>query len=332
MKIAHRKIRSSIFDPRSSRLRPSPFVVALFVLLALAVIIPAIGRAQESQPNRAGVVIRHGDGRVVTACVSFAEPEISGTDLLDRAGIPYLAQGISIGAAVCQLDGEGCAYPAEDCFCKCKSADCIYWIYHHLRDGAWSYSQISASRSKIQPGDVDGWAWGEGNNQAGAQPPALSFGEVCPAPGAETSPAPPSEPPPPPPATTPPLPPPSETIPPAAATPTAIAPATAIAKPTAAEPPTERVATTAAAPVQTSAPGAPLAPSATRAPATAPPTEARPDSTRPPPTGAVGGAIATRAPQAPPGAPSTTSYLAFGALALLLGGGIAAALLRRRTG
>lgn len=311
--------------PDSFVVRRWSFVIGLLVLLAFAILIPTIGRAQEQPPNRAGVVIRHGDGRVVTACVSFDEPQISGTDLLDRAGIPFVAQQSSLGAAVCQVDGEGCAFPTEDCFCQCKGADCIYWIYHHLTDGAWRYSQISASKSTIRPGDVDGWAWGPGTNQGGAQPPALSFGEVCPAPGAEPSPVPPSE-------TAPPPPPPTETT---APVPTVAPPSPTSAPPTAAP----------ALPTQTTSVAAAPTASTTPAPATAPTTAPSPSATQVPPTvetatsapptreaqptnSGAGGAITTPAPTT--GGASAISYLAFGALALLLGGGIIAALLRRR--
>ncbi|HEY3229465.1 MAG TPA: hypothetical protein VGJ87_09605 [Roseiflexaceae bacterium] len=308
---------------RSLVLRPSSLVIGPLAILALAIFLPAIGRAQE-QPNRAGLVIQHGDGRVITSCVSFTEPEISGADLLDRAGVSYVAQKATIGAAVCKLDGEGCDYPTEDCFCHCKGADCAYWAYQHLRDGRWVYSQLSASGTKLRPGDVDGWAWGAGNVQAGAQPPVISFQEVC--------------------ATTNDRQPTTGGPSPVPATPIDARQLTAVPPPT---PTTGRRPTTALPP--------PTEPSATFAPpTTVPTTQALRASATPRPTnghtpttlqpataalpptenlpataGAAGGAIPTQ--PAPPGAngASAASYLAFGALALLLVGGIVGALLRR---
>jgi hypothetical protein len=317
-------------------------ISALLIVLALAIVLPALGRAQEQQPNRAGVVIRHGDGRVTTACVSFTEPGISGLALLDRAGVSYLAQSGGIGAAVCKLDGEGCEYPTEDCFCHCKGADCVYWIYHHLVDGKWNYSQIGAGATRIHPGDVDGWVWGPGNLQTGAQPPALAFGQVCPAPGddqqtavTEVAPAPPQ------PSEAPPTFPPTEA--PLAPTP----------------PPTLRPTRTAHIPATAAAispsPAAPEVPApttATLAPATAVPataqalattqaTSAQPASAQAPtvttdayPAYIPPAAAAPLATTGPAGAtpPSRTGsgYLGFGILALILIGAIVAALLRRR--
>ena len=318
-------------------------ITQLIILVGLAVALPALGRAQEQQPNRAGVVIRHGNGQVTTACVSFTEPEISGLTLLDRAGVSYLAQSGGIGAAVCKLDGEGCEYPTEDCFCHCKGAECVYWIYHHLRDGKWSYSQAGAGASVIRPGDVDGWVWGAGNLQTGAQPPAISFGEVCPAPSddqqtaaTEVAPAspPPTEAPPAP--TPPPTPRPTRT-PRTPATAAAISPS-----PAAPEIPAPTLASTAETPAPTT-----VVPATAQAPATTEATSAHPASAQaptvtaaaypayiPPATAAPLPTQAPRATTGPPGAtpPSRagSGYLGFGILALILIGGIVVVLLRRR--
>ncbi|HEU4328760.1 MAG TPA: hypothetical protein VFS21_36820 [Roseiflexaceae bacterium] len=155
------------------------------LLLAAALLLPAPGRAKEPTPtpaNRAGLVVRHGDGRIVSACVAFAEQSISGLELLQRSGLSLVTQGSgNAGAAVCKIDGEGCDYPTEDCFCKRDGAVTTYWAYHRLREGAWAFSPLGASGARVQPGEVDGWAWGTGSVEAGAEPPLLSFAQVCPA-------------------------------------------------------------------------------------------------------------------------------------------------------
>jgi hypothetical protein len=310
---------------RSLVLRPLSFVIGPLAILAVAILLPAIGRAQEQQPNRAGLVIQHGDGRVITTCVSFTEPEISGADLLDRAGVSYVAQKATIGAAVCKLDGEGCDYPAEDCFCHCKGADCAYWAYQHLRDGRWVYSQLSASGTKLRPGDVDGWAWGAGNVQAGAQPPVISFQEVC-ATTADRQP-------------TSGGPSPVPDTPTNAQRPTATPPATPTnsRRPTAVPPPSAEPSATFAPPTtvpttQALRASATSRPSDGHTPTTLQPATAAIAPTKNPPAtaGVAGGAIPT--PPATPGAHGTsaTGYLAFGALALLLLGGIVGVLRRRR--
>lgn len=170
-------------------------LVFLLPMVLLVFVLPALARAQESAQNHAGVVVRFGDGQVATACVAFPEPSISGLQLLQRSGIPIVTQGSGIGAAVCKIEDEGCEYPTEDCFCKRDGTRSTYWAYSRLREGAWAYSPLGASNTKVLPGDVDGWAWGDGDTETGAQPPVLTFEQVC-ALAAEPAPTavPPSEP------------------------------------------------------------------------------------------------------------------------------------------
>jgi hypothetical protein len=321
---------------RSSFPRAHYRSLALLVLLALLAALPMLGHAQDDPPNRAGVVILHGDGRVVTACVSFGEPQITGLELLSRANLAFVAQSGGGGSAVCKLDGEGCDYPTEDCFCKCKGAECVYWAYQHLRGGQWSYAQIGAGAATIRPGDVDGWAWGAGTVQAGAQPPAISLDQICAAPAAEppTLPAP-------------------IIVPPTEPAPEASAPTVAPAAPTEAPPPSPPpVVRPSRTPVP--APTAVVRPAATAIPADAPtavPTAllpaTAPPSIRPtarptvaPPTSApaaasatlsgAGGVAATPVAPTSGGTGAATSYLIFGAIVLALIGGIAASTLMRR--
>lgn len=301
-------------------------VGGLLFMLALALALPALGRAQEQQPNQAGLVIQHGDGRVVTACVSFAEPEISGVGLLERAGVSYIAQTGGGGSAVCKLDGEGCDYPAEDCFCKCKGAECVYWAYQSLRGGKWSYSQIGAASFRVKPGDVQGWAWGAGSVQSGAQPPILALDQICAAPAAQPTvilPAP----------TEPPAPtaqPPTEPLPTAQPQPSPLPTRAAAPKPSPSGLGAAATATRPVAPTKPATAAPTLAPQPTLAPATAQPAAAAPTvSGAPTATFGSAGAAATPTPGVADGS-SAVSYLAFGAIALVLVGGIVAALLRRR--
>jgi hypothetical protein len=132
-------------------------------------------------------VVQYGDGSVQTACVAFAEDEISGIDLLDRSGIPAITQSSGIGAAVCKIGREGCDYPAEGCFCKRAGDRAVYWAYQVLKGGAWSYASLGAANVRVRDGDVHGWAWGAGDSSAGAQPPALSIDAICAAPASPTA-------------------------------------------------------------------------------------------------------------------------------------------------
>lgn len=152
------------------------------LLLALAVVSAA--GAQEPPPNRAGLVIQYGDGEVQTACVRFAEPEISGLELLERAGVPVVAQVSGMGAAVCKIGPDGCDYPGESCFCQRDGPRSIYWAYY-LREGeGWRYATQSAGGVRVADGDVQGWAWGLGESGEGAVPPLLDIDAICMAPAA----------------------------------------------------------------------------------------------------------------------------------------------------
>lgn len=149
-------------------------VFAALVLLAFL----AVGWAQPT-PNRAGVVVQFGDGRVEQACVDFVENEITGIDLLNRAGIEYVAQSTGMGAAVCQIENEGCAYPADDCFCQCQGASCVFWRLYTARDNAWALANIGASSTKVRDGDVQAWVWGGGTLSQGEAPEGITPADVC---------------------------------------------------------------------------------------------------------------------------------------------------------
>jgi hypothetical protein len=131
------------------------------LLLALLLVPPGV---LAQQPHRAGLVIRHGDGRVVYRVVEFTEPEITGADLLLRSQVVLLTAGYGgMGQAVCSLDGEGC--PADNCFCKSYTNPAYFWRYYHLNaDGTWSSMAFGPDSRKIHDGDIDGWSWTTGDS------------------------------------------------------------------------------------------------------------------------------------------------------------------------
>ena len=126
-------------------------------------------------------------------CISFSEPEISGLQVLERSGLDlnYDAQN-SMGAAICRIDGEGCGFPQEDCFCQCQEPPCFFWSYWYRTDGEWTFSPLGAASRKVKDGYTEAWVWSEGtiSNNAERQPPAsLTFDNVCaPTPTATTVP------------------------------------------------------------------------------------------------------------------------------------------------
>lgn len=149
----------------------------LFILSGLVLLLAA-GLTRADGPNQAGLVVVHGDGAVETVCVSFTESQISGLDLLERSGLDlnYEAGG-GMGGAICRIDGEGCTYPQDDCFCQCQSggAECTYWSYWLLDGGSWQYASLGAANRTLSGGEVDGWVWGPGSDP----PPQVGFTEIC---------------------------------------------------------------------------------------------------------------------------------------------------------
>ncbi len=144
--------------------------------------------AQANGPNRAGLVVRFGDGSVWSGCIAFSEPQITGLELLRRSGLSLIIEeGGVYGGAVCKIRPDGCDFPYTSCFCQCEGADCVYWAYYHLQNGGWQYSNVGASGYWVRPGDVEGWAWGSGTfGQNGALPPAVTFEQICPPPATHT--------------------------------------------------------------------------------------------------------------------------------------------------
>ncbi|GAB4401857.1 MAG: hypothetical protein OHK0052_25260 [Anaerolineales bacterium] len=110
------------------------------------------------------------NGNVETRCVDFEETQITGYDLLTRAGIPFDAAFTpGLGAAVCSINGQGCS--AENCFCKFPD----YWSYW-LNDGSgWTYSPSGSSAVVVRNGALNGWVWGSGDTP----PAAYAFEDIC---------------------------------------------------------------------------------------------------------------------------------------------------------
>ena len=132
--------------------------------------------------HHAALVIQHASGSVITRCVAFAEGQITGLQLVERSGVQYDAQNFgSIGSAMCQLDREPSTVP-PGCF-----GSGPYWQYFHRQGGAWQTSAFGASSSLLHDGDMDGWHFAVGANQA---PTNAAFSSVCaaPAPPAATAP------------------------------------------------------------------------------------------------------------------------------------------------
>lgn len=130
--------------------------------------------------NHAAVVVEHGDGRVVSACVAFASATISGLDLLRQSGIEYATSSYAgLGDAICQLDGEPATYPAG-----CWSSSSPYWVLFVARTaGQWSVAPVGMSSLTFSNGDAEGFRY---QPQTGAAQPPSAPGRCPAAPGGPT--------------------------------------------------------------------------------------------------------------------------------------------------
>jgi hypothetical protein len=77
------------------------------------------------------------------------------------------------GAAVCRIEGVGCDFPEEQCFCECLGSECAYWSYWHLENGEWVYAGRGASLHMVRDGDIEAWVWGGGTYGKTAGKPVL---------------------------------------------------------------------------------------------------------------------------------------------------------------
>jgi hypothetical protein len=150
------------------RVQPEQFhLLTSFVAIVVALILAGPASAQDGSPpgdtlNHAGLVIRHGDGRLIYAYVAFPEAEISGIELLRRSGVEQVTIPFGgLGEGVCAIEGEGC--PATECrrrVCQAPGADSPYWRYFGIDEsGTWQPFVLGPSSTKVRNGDVHGWSW-----------------------------------------------------------------------------------------------------------------------------------------------------------------------------
>jgi hypothetical protein len=138
-----------------------------FVAIVMALLLAGPVIAQDASPadvdfNHAGLVIRHGDGRLVYAYVAFPEAEISGIELLRRSGVEQVTIPFGgLGEGVCAIEGEGC--PVTECrqrVCQASGVDSPYWRYFGIDEtGGWQPFVLGASSTKVRDGDLHGWSW-----------------------------------------------------------------------------------------------------------------------------------------------------------------------------
>ena len=108
----------------------SPWLLPVALVLYNLLVWGLLAAPTRAATNGAGVVVRHGDGRLVYAYVPFGEARISGLELLRRAGLDVVSGNAGFGEGVCAINGEGC--PADNCFCQSYGSPSVYWRYYTL--------------------------------------------------------------------------------------------------------------------------------------------------------------------------------------------------------
>lgn len=163
-----------------------PIAGCLIALVAaLVALVAPVGAATPAcaavdQPHHVAIVVEHGDGTIVTACVGFATDAISGIDALASSGIEYGTVGFGgFGQAVCQLDSEPATYPPS-----CFSSSGPYWAVFVARGGGpWTLSSVGVSSLSLHDGDGEGFRY---DPQSGTSPPPSAPGHCSSATGGPT--------------------------------------------------------------------------------------------------------------------------------------------------
>jgi hypothetical protein len=161
-------------------------VLLVFLLTGLFFIAGCVVSGEGTGESRAAIVIQYADGNTSTACVTFQEDEIDGQELLDRSAFSYVADyGNPMGSIICSIEGSGCDFPNEKCFCNCSEpGSCSYWAYFiRAENDDWVYAPLGARLRKIHHGDIDAWIWvdslGFGQIEGTAGLPEVSFENIC---------------------------------------------------------------------------------------------------------------------------------------------------------
>jgi len=119
-------------------------------------------------------------------CIELEAAGITGQDLIGLAGLPVtLDERNAMGALVCAIDGQGCAYPADDCLCQCRGlGECAYWAsFVRTPPGEWTYAALGISAQKVRPGDLYAWVWlpsASANTEVLGWLPDADLKSICP--------------------------------------------------------------------------------------------------------------------------------------------------------
>ncbi|MGH7343216.1 MAG: hypothetical protein ACREKH_22235 [Candidatus Rokuibacteriota bacterium] len=103
-------------------------------------------------------------------CVELSSFPTGYTLLADSGATLIYDATPEYGAEICEINGTGCDYPSQACFC-----DSSFWSYWLSSGTAWNFASAGATCTPVANGDVQGWMWGDGSTP----PPFYTFEQIC---------------------------------------------------------------------------------------------------------------------------------------------------------
>jgi hypothetical protein len=120
-------------------------------LAALAPGSPLASTCAGAGPHHAALVVEHGDGSVVSRCVSFDAGPVTGEQLLNSSGVAWSGQSYGgFGDAVCAVDAE----PAH--YSTCPGKDNYWAVFVSRGGGGWQLASVGISTMTLGDGDAEG--------------------------------------------------------------------------------------------------------------------------------------------------------------------------------
>ena len=107
-------------------------------------------------------------GSWIQACVGFAPDYLDGQTLMDRSGIPYVAQPAGSARVACRIDGE----PAKVDTCAAQGQGTReHWALFVQAHGRWSQIGPDFAGVEVFDDDVMGWRFVPAGTGTPAPPP-----------------------------------------------------------------------------------------------------------------------------------------------------------------
>ena len=125
--------------------------------------------------GKAGVVVVHGNGQVITECVRLTKSQISGFRLLKNSSFLFQAATFSFGHGICWLDGEGVATTdTSSCF---PSSGPTWGYFTQDKGGSGpASSDVGSDDRTVTRGSIDYWVFG---NYPQSTPQKLTLRSIC---------------------------------------------------------------------------------------------------------------------------------------------------------